>query len=273
MYNLSGKVALVTGAGGQHGIGRAIATRLAKEGADVVLNDVQKTPYQDNNWNGIISVAEEISKLGRKVLPIVSDVSKADEVQNMVNQTIETFGRLDILINNAGAKAGSDRVPLIDLEEDDWDRVQEVNVKGVFLCCKVVAKHLITQGQGGKIINISSMAGTKGIARYASYCASKFAVIGLTESLALELASYRINVNAICPGLVDTERVGHIATATITGELSDQEKRTLLVDKTTASVPMGRIAKVGDVAKTAAFLASSEADYLTGLSVRVSGGV
>ena len=97
MYNLSGKVALVTGAGGQHGIGRAIATRLAKEGADVVLNDVQKTPYQDNNWNGIISVAEEISKLGRKVLPIVSDVSKADEVQNMVNQTIETFGRLDIL--------------------------------------------------------------------------------------------------------------------------------------------------------------------------------
>ena len=133
MYNLSGKVALVTGAGGQHGIGRAIATRLAKEGADVVLNDVQKTPYQDNNWNGIISVAEEISKLGRKVLPIVSDVSKADEVQNMVNQTIETFGRLDILINNAGAKAGSDRVPLIDLEEDDWDRVQEINVKGVFL--------------------------------------------------------------------------------------------------------------------------------------------
>ena len=117
------------------------------------------------------------------------------------------------------------------------------------------------------------MAGTKGIARYASYCASKFAVIGLTESLALELASHRINVNAICPGLVDTERVGHIATATITGKLSDQEKRTLLVDKTTASVPMGRIAKVGDVAKTAAFLASSEADYLTGLSVRVSGGV
>ena len=273
MYNLSGKVALVTGSGGQHGIGRAIATRLAKDGADIVLNDVQKTPYQDNRWNGIMSVAEEISKLGRTALPVVADVSKADQVQNMVHQTIETFGRLDILVNNAGAKAGSDRVPLINLEEDDWDRVQEVNVKGVFLCCKVVAKHLLAQGQGGKIINISSMAGTKGIAQYASYCASKFAVIGLTESLALELASHKINVNAICPGLVDTERVGHIATATIAGELSDQEKRTLLVDKTAASVPMGRIANVDDVAKTAAFLSSSEADYLTGLSVRVSGGV
>ncbi len=103
MYNLSGKVALVTGSGGQHGIGRAIATRLAKEGADIVLNDVQKTPYQDNRWNGIISVAEEISKLGRTALHVVSDVSKADQVQNMVHQTIEPFGRLDIVVNNTGS--------------------------------------------------------------------------------------------------------------------------------------------------------------------------
>ena len=273
MYNLSGKVALVTGAGGEHGIGRAIATRLATEGADIVLNDVCEVPYQNGRWHGIESVAEEIRNLGRKALTVVANVSKSNQVQSMIDQTIKTFGQLDILVNNAGAKAGKDRVPVVELAETDWDRVQEVNVKGVFLCCRAVAKQLINQGKGGKIINISSVAGKRGIARYASYCASKFAVIGLTESLALELASHHINVNAVCPGLVDTERVGHIATATISGELSDQEKRAALVDTTAASVPWGRIAKADDVAKMAAFLASSEADYLTGLSIRVSGGV
>ena len=147
-----------------------------------------------------------------------------------------------------------------------------MNVKGVFLCCRAVARQLIAQGQGGKIINISSTAGKRGYARFGAYCASKFAVIGLTQSLAMELASHRINVNAICPGLVNTERVGHIASAVIKGDLSDQEKRDLHVARTESSVPLGRIAHGSDVARMSAFLASSEADYLTGLAINVSGG-
>ena len=272
MYNLNGKVALVTGAGGKNGIGRAIATRLASEGADLVLNDVTEVPYHDDEWRGITSVTEEIETLGRKAICVVADVSNAGQVQNMVEQALEAYGRLDILVNNAGARAGSDRVPIVELNEADWDRVHNVNVKGVFLCCRAVARQLIAQGQGGKIINISSTAGKRGYARFGAYCASKFAVIGLTQSLALELASHRINVNAICPGLVNTERVGHIASAVIEGDLSDQEKRDLHVARTESSVPLGRIADGSDVARMSAFLASSEADYLTGLAINVSGG-
>ena len=134
MYNLNGKVALVTGAGGKNGIGRAIATRLASEGADLVLNDVTEVPYHDDEWRGITSVTEEIETLGRKAICVVADVSNAGQVQNMVEQALEAYGRLDILVNNAGARAGSDRVPIVELNEADWDRVHNVNVKGVFLC-------------------------------------------------------------------------------------------------------------------------------------------
>jgi len=176
------------------------------------------------------------------------------------------------LVNNAGAPAGSDRVPLVDLEEEDWDMVHRVNVKGTFLCCRAIARHMIDKNQGGKIINISSLAGKRGIARYAAYCSSKFAVIGLTESLAKELAPHRINVNAICPGLVDTERVDHIASAIMPEDLPPAEKRDQLVQQATASVPLKRIAQGSDVANMAAFLASSESDYLTGLAITVAGG-
>ena len=131
---------------------------------------------------------------------------------------------------------------------------------------------MINRDQGGKIINISSLAGKRGVARYAAYCSSKFAVIGLTESLAKELAPHRINVNAICPGLVDTERVGHIASAIMPEDLSPSEQREQLVQQATSSVPFKRIAQGSDVANMAAFLASSESDYLTGLAVTVAGG-
>ncbi len=274
MYNLNGKVALVTGAGGKNGIGRAIATRLAKEGAEVAVNDIAEHPYaaDQTDWQGLPDVVREIEAMGRRAISIVADVSDAEQVTEMVDKTVAHFGKIDILVNNAGTKADKDRVLVVDLTEADWDRVQRVNVKGVFLCSQAVARHLVKQGTGGKIINISSITGKQGSARYAAYSASKFAVIGFTQSLAHELAHYHVNVNAICPSLVDTERVGHLAAALMPEDLSPDEQRAEFARRAEASVPLGRLAEGEDVAKMAAFLASDEAAYLTGLAVTVSGG-
>lgn len=275
MYNLNGKVALVTGAGGKNGIGRAIATRLAKEGADVAVNDITEHPYaaDDTEWGGLPDVIDEIETIGQRAISVVADVSDANQVNEMIAKTVEHFGKINILVNNAGTKAGKDRVPIVDLAEEDWDRVQRVNVKGVFLCCQTVARHLIAQETGGKIINISSITGKRGSARYAAYCASKFAVIGLTQSLAHELAPYKVNVNAICPSLVNTERVAHLAAAMMPEDMSPDEQWIAFARRTEESVPLGRLAEGADIANMAAFLASDQASYLTGLSITVSGGV
>jgi len=274
MYGLEGKVALVTGAGGENGIGRGIATRLALEGADVVVNDLTINPYEDRPgaWGGVTQVVNEVMAMGRKSIAITADVSNSNQVQAMVDQTLEQFGRIDILVNNAGSRPGGDRKPVVDVLEEDFDLVQRVNVKGTFLVSQAVARHMIKRGGGGKIISMSSRAGKTGTATYAAYCASKFAVIGFTQSLALELAEHHIMVNAICPGLVDTERVDYIAAAAAPEGQSAIEYRADMVRDRAASVPLGRLAVAADIAKTAAFLASSESDYLTGQSINVAGG-
>ena len=277
MYDLNGKVALVTGAAGRHGIGRAIATRLAWEGADVVVTDIQRPEAirpadRQSGWLGLPSVVKEMEALGRQALGLYSDVSDSVQVADMVRRTLERFGHIDILVNNAGSQPGRDRVPVVELEEDAFDEVQRVNVKGTYLCSKAVARQMIERGGGGKIIVISSGAGKRGIARYAAYCASKFALNGFTQSLAQELAPYRINVNAICPGLVDTERVDFIAAALAPQGESAEEYRAQMIQERSNRVPLGRVAVGDDIAKLAAFLASSESDYLTGLSISVSGG-
>ncbi|MEZ4664121.1 MAG: glucose 1-dehydrogenase [Caldilineaceae bacterium] len=272
MYNLDGKVALVTGAGGEHGLGRAIARRLAEEGAHVVINDVAAKRIETAAWAGLPDLAREIEAVGRRALPVVADVANAQQVDSMVQWTLEHFGRIDILVNNAGALAGRDRVPVVELDEAEWDRIQNVNVKGAFLCSRAVARALIAQGQGGKIINISSTAGKRGVARYAAYCASKFAVRGFTQALALELAPHKINVNAICPGLTETERVAEIAANLAPPGVSADAQRQLMIAQANEATPLGRIAQADDIARTAAFLASAESDYLTGLSVNVAGG-
>ena len=274
MYNLNGKVALVTGAGGKNGIGRAIATRLAQEGADVAVNDITEHPYaaDQTEWQGLPDVVREIEAMGQRAISVVADVSDAEQVREMVDKTVSHFGKIDILVNNAGTIAGKDRVPVVDLAEEDWDRVQRVNVKGVFLCSQAVARHLIAQGTGGKIINMSSVTGKRGSARFAAYSSSKFAVIGFTQSLACELAPYQVNVNAICPGLVDTERFGHLASVLMPQNLSADEQLAEYARRSEAAVPIGRLAEGEDVAKMAAFLASDEAAYLSGVSITVSGG-
>ena len=273
MYNLQGKVALITGAGGQHGIGRAIAVRLAREGADVVVNDVKSNPHAGaGSWRGVDSVVEEIKSLGRRSISIIADVSDSGQVDAMALEASERIGPIDILVNNAGSAAGPDRVPIVELEEDAWDMVQRVNVKGTFLCSRAVARQMLHDGRKGKIIVISSGAGKQGIARYAAYCASKFALIGFTQSLALELAPHGINVNAICPGLVDTERISGIAAALAEQGETGEERHARMLSERADLIPLGRVANGADVADTAAFLASGQSDYLTGLSIPVAGG-
>ena len=274
MYDINGKVALVTGAGGERGIGRAIAIRLAEEGADVVVNDVAQNPYADrqSGWGGVPDVVREIESLGRQAIGITTDVTDSYQVADMVRRAMDRFGHIDILVNNAGSRPGRDRVPVVDLEEDDWDLVQRVNVKGTFLCSRAAAREMIHQERGGKIIVISSSAGKRGRARFAAYCASKFALIGFTQSLALELAPHRINVNAICPGWVDTERQDYISAALASEGESAEEFRAQRVRESALATPLGRVADASDIARMAAFLASAESDYLTGLSVSVSGG-
>jgi len=274
MHTLSGKVALVTGAGGEHGIGRAIAARFAREGADVVVNDHVQCPYADrgSGWNGLADVVREIEGLGRRGGKIVADITDRGQVERMVGQVIERFGGLDILVNNAGSRPGRDRVPVVELDEEVWDYVQRVNGKGTFLCSQAAARAMIEAKRGGKIINMSSASGKLGYARTAAYCASKFAIVGLTQVLALELAPHRITVNAICPALVDTERVDCIADALAPPGVSASEFRAQHVRQSSAATPLGRIAIPADVANVAAFLAASESDFLTGLSISVAGG-
>ena len=216
MYDLTGKIAVITGAGGEHGIGRAIAVRLAQEGADIVVNDLTGNPKNSSSWSGLTDVVKEIQTLGRRALGIEADISDSSQVSSLVQRTIQEFGKIDILVNNAGSPAGPDRVPIVELEEEVWDMVQRVNVKGTFLCSKAVSKVLINQGNGGKIINISSVAGKSGVARFGAYCASKFAVRGLTQVLAKELGPLGIQVNAICPGIFITERYYDIVEALAT---------------------------------------------------------
>ena len=278
MYDLSGKVAIVTGAGGRHGIGRAIATRLAREGADVVVTDIPQSVEairpQDRaeGWEGLPSVVREIEAAGRQAMGLFSDAADSGQVEEMVSQVLARFGHIDILVNNAGSRPGRDRVPVVELTEDAFDEVMRVNVRGTYLCSRAVARHMIARGQGGKIIIISSGAGKRGIARYAVYCASKFALVGFTQALAQEMAPHRVNVNAICPGLVDTERVDFIAAALAAEGQSAEEHRAMMVRERATRVPMGRIAQGEDIARLAAFLSSAESDYMTGLSISVSGG-
>jgi len=273
MYDLSGKVALITGAGGELGIGRAICQRLASEGCALILNDLETKPYSESGWGGLPALAAEIEAQGRESLSIAADVADAAQVDRMVQQALAHFGHIDILVNNAGSRPGPDRVPVVELSEAAWDQVQNVNAKGTFLCSRAVARHMIERGEGGKIINISSTAGRLGMPRFAAYCASKFAVIGFTQSLAHELAPHQINVNAVCPGTTLTERSGYIAAALNAEQSPTADATDSMIDDIAGRTPLGRVGTPTDVARTVAFLASSESDYTTGVSLLVAGGI
>lgn len=273
MSQLAGKVALVTGAGGHRGIGRAIALRLARDGADVAVNDLSLTSAAtESAWGGLAAVVDEIRALGRQSLGLAADVADAAAVDAMFRQLLERFGRVDILVNNAASRPGRDRALVVDLDEDAWDLVQRVNVRGTFLCSRAAARAMIRQGHGGKIIVMSSTKGRQGAVKHAAYAASKFALIGFVQSLALELAPHRIHVNAICPGSVDTERLQSIAEALDAEGASAGDAHARMLAERAAEIPLGRIADAADIANVAAFLASADSDYMTGASLMVSGG-
>jgi NAD(P)-dependent dehydrogenase (short-subunit alcohol dehydrogenase family) len=203
---------------------------------------------------------------------VTADISNSVSVVAMVSEVVARLGTIDIFVANAGAREGPDHVPVVDLDVAVFDHVQRINVRGTFLCCREVARHQVSRGNGGKIIVISSLAGKRGAARYAAYSASKFALIGFTQSLAAEMGPYGVNVNAICPGFSITERATDVASSLRDADTTTEEQIERMTRQRVAAAAMGRITEAEDVANLAAFLASLEADYLTGLALPVSGG-
>jgi len=280
MPELEGKVALVTGAGGMRGVGRATALKLARQGADIALTDVHREvgdlPPAElrTEWRGIDSVAEEVGQLGRRCLPVYCDLGHIDQIRQMVGQAMEYFGRIDILVNNARAIIGRDKVPVTELDPEVWDHFLAINTTAVFLCTQLVGREMVSRGTGGRIINIASNAGKQASAMGAAYSASKFAVLGLTQASALDLAPHNITVNAVCPGPIDSDRLSYWERDRAQERgVSLEEFRGQIVEEAGQRTPLGRIAEAEDVANMVAFLASDDASFITGQAYNVNGGL
>ncbi len=267
MYDLKNKTALITGAGGKQGIGRSIALRLASEGANVVINDLKKNNKELNDLKKLIE------KNYSKCLAVYGDISKSKVTKELVKKAKIKFKKIDILINNAAASAQFDRVPIINLKESIWDDIHNVNLKGTFLCCKYIAKEMIKQKTGGKIINISSSVGKDYVKEnYGAYSSSKFAIRGLTQVLAKELGKYKITVNAICPGVIITNRTNNIVKSLFKKEVNLNKAIKVYSKENVNETPLGRLCTTEDVSKLTAFLCSKEAEFITGKSITLDGG-
>lgn len=260
---LNGKVAIVTGAG--RGIGRAIALRLASDGATMVVSDV--------NLDNVTKVAEEIKAQGGRARALRTDVTSEADVKELVDTAVREHGKLDIMVANAGI---ANIKMSIEMTPEEWDQIMAVNTKGVFLCDTTAARQMIKQGHsgtpgsGGKIINCASIAAHAGFSILAAYSASKFAVRGFTQALAKELGSYKINVNAYCPGIVGTDMWTLIDEKM--GPYLGMQKGDVLKEYTKL-ITAGRVSVPEDVASFVSYLASSDADYMTGQSVMIDGGI
>lgn len=243
---LDNKIAVVTG--GSRGIGRAIVLKLAKEGANIVVN------YTSNS-----AAAEEVVKLvadlGQKAIAVKADVSKAVDIEFLIKETEEKLGKIDILVNNAGITRDG---LLIRMKEQDWDDVLNINLKGVFLTTKLVGKKMLKQ-KSGRIVNVTSVVGIMGNAGQANYAASKAGVIGFTKSVAKEFASRGITVNAVAPGFIKSD---------MTSKLSDE-----VIENYSKSIPLGRMGDAEDVANLISFLVGDASSYITGQTIQVDGGM
>jgi NAD(P)-dependent dehydrogenase (short-subunit alcohol dehydrogenase family) len=219
-------------------------------------------------------VAEEVRALGRRCHLVWCDLGVSEQIQSLVQQVVEHFGQIDILVNNARAIIGRDRVPITELREDVWHHFLAINTTAVFLCTKFVGQAMVQRGQGGRIINIASNASKQASANGAAYSASKFAVLGLTQAAALDLAPHGITVNSVCPGPINSDRLSYAeqAQAEALG-IPLEEYRAQLVAEMGQRNPLGRIAESEDVANLVAFLASDEANYITGQGYNVNGGL
>ena len=242
---MSGKSSVVTG--GVQGIGRAIALRLARDGSDVAVVDLKD--------DGVEDVLSEIQALGRKALFAKANVSVAADVDKAARTILESFGKVDILVNNAGITRDG---LLLRMDEKDWDAVIEVNLKGTFNCTKAFLREMLKR-RSGRIVNVSSVIGFIGNAGQSNYAASKAGIVGFTKSVAKEVASRGITVNAVAPGFIDTP---------MTRVLSDEARQSLL-----SAIPMGKVGVPEDVANAVAFLVSDGASYITGHTLHVNGGM
>ena len=262
---LSGKVAIVTGAGRMRGIGRATAVILARMGSNVVVTGTGRNPdtfphdEKDVGWRDIDSTVEEIQANGVRGLPLIVDVSREKDVRRMIDSTVDEFGRLDIIVNNAAAPYGPDRVPVLDLTADVFKDVIDIKLMGTFYCSKAAARQMVKQGEGGRIVNLSSTMGKSGHANTSAYNAANFAVDGFTQALAKEMAPHAITVNSVCPGLTETSRM-------------DPMGREDRWDERLKRIPMNRVGTDEEVGELIGFLCSPRAAYITGQSVNVNGG-
>jgi NAD(P)-dependent dehydrogenase (short-subunit alcohol dehydrogenase family) len=269
----SGKVVVVTGSGRKTGLGQAILQRFADEGASCVVSDVgAPTTFLEAEHIGATAEMEEVAAdlraRGAKAIAIACDVHSADQCAALIEATVRAFGRIDVLINNAGI--GYIMKPLFDCSADEWDAVLDVNLKGAFLCTKYAAAQMIRQGEGGRIINIASHAAKSGFPHMAAYCASKHGMIGLTRSNAVELGAHGVTVNAVCPNHVTTG-LGAKQNAYFSKLLGFDSEAAYLANMA-ARNPLGRPGLASDTAAACAYLASADAVYITGEALNVSGG-
>ncbi|CAM3961615.1 2-dehydro-3-deoxy-D-gluconate 5-dehydrogenase KduD [Vibrio neonatus] len=244
-FSLQGKVAIVTGC--NTGLGQAMAIGLASAGCDVV----------GVNRSTSLETKQSIEQLGRKFIEVEADLSKLDDIPTIIDRAVTELGRIDVLVNNAGIIRRNDA---IEFSEQDWDDVLNTNLKSVFFLSQAVAKQMMAQGDGGKIINIASMLSFQGGIRVPSYTASKSAVMGLTRSMANEWASHNINVNAIAPGYMATNNTDALR--------ADEKRNQEILER----IPAGRWGKPEDIAGPCVFLASAASDYVNGYTVAVDGG-
>lgn len=272
MADLKGKVAFVTGAGRQNGIGAAIAQQLAQAGADVVVSDICAAPTDlphggNAAWEELTAVANQLNDYGVKSLAVKVDVTMKEDLETAVSQIKDQFGRLDILVNNAGVIIGP--APIQHMAEEAWRKTFEVNATGVFLSCQAAIPLILASENGGRIINISSIAAVRPRPFMSAYAGSKAAVIALTQSLAQEVGEYGITVNAVLPGDVDTsmKQWGMMLESVVLGKEKDD-----VVSNLTDRIPLGRLGVPEDVARLVVFLASDDATFITGQAYNLTGG-
>ncbi len=266
LTGFDGKIALVTGAGRMRSIGRPIALTLARGGCDIVLTGTGKPseryPPDERTagWRDIESVADEIRALGRRALTVVSDVRDPAAVESLAARVRSELGPVAFLVNNAGSTRGKDRQPVVDLPVEEWQRVIDTNFNGAFYMCRAFARQMIEAGQGGAIVNISTLGARLLAAGTAAYASSKLAINGLTTILAGELGRHRIRVNAVCPGVIDTSR------------LDDMGRTEAWQGLIKAFIPLGRAGTGEDIAHAVAFLCSEQGAWISGQSLYVDGG-